>query len=138
MWVASAKIEVTLGLTVSHSVCLGIEPHDQMFVPASLFLFCLCGAPSLTRGRLCRLSVTVCSRKPVITMDLIMHFTRTINMLHGISIVMYARPLSVQAQCSTLCPIESSSRYKGSLVIRTVVFRTAVQLKPFIFPMSCG
>jgi hypothetical protein len=34
--------------------------HDQIFLLVWKLLSCLCGAPSLTRGRVCRLSVMVC------------------------------------------------------------------------------
>jgi hypothetical protein len=34
--------------------------HDQMFVTVWQLLSCLCGEPSLTRGRVCRLLVWVC------------------------------------------------------------------------------
>jgi hypothetical protein len=55
------KIKVTLRLTVSQSACLGVEPKcgtfDQIFFQSySLVLF---GAPSLTRGRVCHVSVFV-------------------------------------------------------------------------------
>jgi hypothetical protein len=58
--------QVTLQLTVSQSVCLGVEPNLGLltrdifclffclFESYSLVLF---GAPSLTRGRVCHLSV---------------------------------------------------------------------------------
>jgi hypothetical protein len=64
------KVKVTLRLTVSQSVCLGVEPNygtfDQRFFSLFLFFFCLkvtvlsfIGAPSLTRGRVCHVSVFV-------------------------------------------------------------------------------
>jgi hypothetical protein len=53
------EVEVTLRLTVSQSVCLGIEHPcgscDQILLPVGMLLSCLCGAPSLTRGRACNL-----------------------------------------------------------------------------------
>jgi hypothetical protein len=56
------RVRVTLQLTVSQSVCLGVEPNLGLltrdiiifFLSYSLALF---GAPSLTRGRVCHLSV---------------------------------------------------------------------------------
>jgi hypothetical protein len=55
------KVKVTLRLTtVSQSVCLGVEPNLRLLTRDFLFsklLSCLCGAPSLTRGRVCHLSV---------------------------------------------------------------------------------
>jgi hypothetical protein len=61
----SQRVRVTLQLTVSQSVCLGVEPNLGLltrdiylfiyfFLNYSLVLF---GAPSLTRGRVCHLSV---------------------------------------------------------------------------------
>jgi hypothetical protein len=66
-----AEVEVKLQLTVSQSVCQGIEPTLRL-VTRYYFVFvfwkllsCLCRAPSLTRGRVCYLSFTVCSNLPV-------------------------------------------------------------------------
>jgi hypothetical protein len=57
------KAKVTLRLTVSQLVCLGVKPKswtfDQNFPPPSKLLFCLFWAPSLTRGRVCHVSVFV-------------------------------------------------------------------------------
>jgi hypothetical protein len=57
-WLCS-KVKVTLRLMVSQSVSLGIEPHLGL-VTRYLLLFdsyglVSCGAPSLTRGRVCLL-----------------------------------------------------------------------------------
>jgi hypothetical protein len=56
------KVKVTLRLTVSQSVCLGVKPKsgtfDQRFFCSKL-LSCLFGAPSLTRGRVCHVSIFV-------------------------------------------------------------------------------
>jgi hypothetical protein len=41
--------------------------HDQMFVTVWRLLLCLCGAPSLTRGQVCRLSVRVCIFKSFVS-----------------------------------------------------------------------
>jgi hypothetical protein len=60
--VISVRVRVTLQLTVSQSVCLGVEPNlglmtrDFFFKVTVLSFF---GAPSLTRGRVCHLSVFV-------------------------------------------------------------------------------
>jgi hypothetical protein len=55
------KVKVTLRLTVSQSVSLGVEPHlgllTRYLVPFDSYgLVFFCGAPSLTRGRVCLLS----------------------------------------------------------------------------------
>jgi hypothetical protein len=54
------KVKVTMRLTVSQSVCLGVDPnygtfdHIFFFESYSLVIY---GAPSLTRGRVCHVSV---------------------------------------------------------------------------------
>jgi hypothetical protein len=47
------RVRVTLRLTVSQSVCLGVEPNLGLLTRDFFFL----GAPSLTRGRVCHVSV---------------------------------------------------------------------------------
>jgi hypothetical protein len=53
------KVKVTLQVTVSHSVSLGVEPHLWLMTRYLILLdgYCLvfCGALSLTRGRVCHL-----------------------------------------------------------------------------------
>jgi hypothetical protein len=46
-----AKVKVTLRLTASQSVSL----HDQIVITVWQLRSCFCGAPSLTRGRVCLL-----------------------------------------------------------------------------------
>jgi hypothetical protein len=55
------KVKVTLRLTVSQSVSLGVEPHLGLMTRYwvlfdSYGLVFFCGVPSLTRGRVCLLS----------------------------------------------------------------------------------
>jgi hypothetical protein len=61
------KVKDTLQLMVSHSVCLGIEPHLGHITRCVLLfwpvLFCPCGVTSLTRRRVCYLSTIICSSK---------------------------------------------------------------------------
>jgi hypothetical protein len=52
---------VTLQLTVSQTVSLGVEPHDHIYIYIYIFYSltvksCFCGVPSLTRGRVCLLT----------------------------------------------------------------------------------
>jgi hypothetical protein len=56
----TAKVKVTLRLTVSQSVCRGVEPNLELLTRDLFFsklLSCLLGALSLTRGRVCHVSV---------------------------------------------------------------------------------
>jgi hypothetical protein len=58
-WV-KVKVKVTLRLTVGQSVskswCRAPSGvHDQRFITVWQLRFCVCGAPSLTRGRVCLL-----------------------------------------------------------------------------------
>jgi hypothetical protein len=58
----SVRVRVTLQLTVSQSVSLGVEPNLGLLTRDFFFFFeryglVLFGAPSLTRGRVCHLSV---------------------------------------------------------------------------------
>jgi hypothetical protein len=52
------KVKVTLRLTISQSVSWCRAPsgaHDQIFIAVWQLRSCFCGAPSLTRGRVCLL-----------------------------------------------------------------------------------
>jgi hypothetical protein len=59
------KVKVTLRLTVSQSVSLGVEPHLGLMTRYLVLfnsyglVFFFCGAPSLTRGRVCLFSKTL-------------------------------------------------------------------------------
>jgi hypothetical protein len=59
------RVRVTLRLTVSQSVYLGVEPHSGLMTRYSFLIeklqSCSYGAPSLTRGWVCHLSVIVSS-----------------------------------------------------------------------------
>jgi hypothetical protein len=61
----AARVRVTLQLTVSQSVCLGVEPRKRYLFFGKL-LSCPYGAPSLTRGRVCHLSESVSSNRSVV------------------------------------------------------------------------
>jgi hypothetical protein len=54
------RIRVSLQLTVSQSVCLGVEPNLGLLTRDIFFLTslsCHLGGPSLTRGQVCHLSI---------------------------------------------------------------------------------
>jgi hypothetical protein len=61
IWGVRVRVRVTLRLTVGQSVCLGVEPCPGLMTRCLLTLWnlrsCLISAPSLTRGRVCPLSV---------------------------------------------------------------------------------
>jgi hypothetical protein len=59
----TAQSNVTTdGQSVNMSWCQAPSgSHDHLFVTVWKWLWCLCGVPSLTRGRVCRFSVRVCN-----------------------------------------------------------------------------
>jgi hypothetical protein len=79
--------------------------HDQTLFPVGQLLSCPCGAPSLTRGWVCHLSVTFSSNMSIGRISVYFHFT-----CHDV----YTRPLSVQAQHSRSCAIICILRYYSS------------------------
>jgi hypothetical protein len=93
------------------------------------------GAPSLTTGRVCRLSQSVSSNKSIVSMYNYLHFTYMFHVLLN-TYTIYTKPLSVQAQYRKLCPISGNFGYNGSLVTWTVVCLTAAKFKPLIFCSS--
>jgi hypothetical protein len=93
---------VTLRLTVSQSVRLGVEPTVGLGPDINSvwkLLSCLCGAPSLKRGRVCLLSVTVSSNYPLSSLFFCLffpHFT-----CHAFYVyTTYSRPQPAKAQYS--------------------------------------
>jgi hypothetical protein len=58
---SQSQVKVTLRLTVSQSVCLGVETRLGLMTRCFFLFESYCpvrvGVPSLTRGRVCRLSV---------------------------------------------------------------------------------
>jgi hypothetical protein len=64
----TVEVEVTLRLTVRQSVVKVSSPFWDLVLPSvRSLLSCLCGAPSLTRGRVCHSSFSVHSNLPVFT-----------------------------------------------------------------------
>jgi hypothetical protein len=96
--------------TDGQSLCLSwcrapTGAHDQMFLLVWKLLPCPCGAPSLTRDRVCHLSVIVDSNSPC-------HYVQYLQVwnYYVILCTIYTRPLSGQARYSKLCPISGSIR----------------------------
>jgi hypothetical protein len=73
------RVRVTLRLTVSQSVCLGVEPRTGLMIRCLLlfdsYRLVIWRAPSLTRGRVCRLSESVSSITLVVIRYIYLHFT---------------------------------------------------------------
>jgi hypothetical protein len=69
-----STVRVTLRLTVSQSVCFGFEPRLGLMTGYSFLIeklqSCPYGAPSLTRGRVCHLSVIAGSISPLSSVQL--------------------------------------------------------------------
>jgi hypothetical protein len=91
-----------------------------------------CRAPTLTRGRVCRLSESVSSISQLSISTIIYIFTSYQIFVY----TLHTRPLSVQAQYSRLCPISSNSCYNGSIITWTVVCLIAAKFNPLIFSVS--
>jgi hypothetical protein len=102
--------------TDGQSVCLSwcrapAGAHDQIFLLVWKLLSCPCGAPSLTRGRVCHLSITVGSISPSQYVQIFTNLQFLTNCMYNIY-----KACIIQAEYSKLCPISSSFRYNGCLV----------------------
>jgi hypothetical protein len=116
-------------MKVSRSVCLGVEPHlgpmTRCVLTVWQLLSCPVRAPSLRRGRVCVFqSYSVMFFN--MYMDYIQFCMSDIVLVH----TLYARPLSVQARYSRLCPINFSLSFHGNLDTWRVVEGTAAKFKP--------
>jgi hypothetical protein len=64
------SLSLILRPTISRPVCLGINnpngAYDQIFITVRQLWVCWCGAPSLTRGRVCRLQLLLALASAVI------------------------------------------------------------------------
>jgi hypothetical protein len=132
--------QVRLQLTVSQSVCLGVEPHlglmtRYLFIYFFLWKLQSCqfwGALSDERSGLSFVSQSLeVGHLSVYT------YNQNIYNLSNTWYAIFTKPLSVQAQYSRLCPISSSFCYNGSLVTWTVVCRSQVKVVKVIFQLTC-
>jgi hypothetical protein len=86
----SVRVRVTLRLTVSQSVCLGVEPRPGLmtryWLLSDRYCLILGRAPSLTRGRVCHLSESVSSIMSIVIMYSYIHFMFYVILqyLHGL------------------------------------------------------
>jgi hypothetical protein len=130
-----SSVRVTLQLTVSQSVGLGVEPCLGLM---NRYLFLLESCCPVYMGRpLWREDGSVICQGQSVIMSLVsiyILFTK-LHLLTNICTIC-TRPLSVQSRYSRLCTPFSNYRYYGSLVTWTVVSLTAAKFEPLIFPMS--
>jgi hypothetical protein len=92
-----------------------------------ILLSCLCWTPSLTRGRVCLLSVTVSNNCPPSSFIFCLLLSLFFSFL-------FTRQ-SAQAQYSRWCSIICSLHYNSNLNTWTVVLLTTIKFKPFKFSM---
>jgi hypothetical protein len=109
-YLSQVKVKVMLQLMVSMSWC---QVHsgtcDQILFSVWKLMCCLCGAFSLTRGRVCLLSVTVISVQPIVK-DLI-QFT------------LYIYRSNWMSKSNILCERMFVAGYKAALYEYITIFR---------------
>jgi hypothetical protein len=142
---ASIRVRVTLRLTVNQSVRLGVEPHLGLMTKYYLLFdsYCLVlgRAPSLTRGRVCRLSESVSSITSIVIMYnfYILHVSRVLEYIWNIykasvspgsvqQIMPYFWKLSLQQQ---------SSHLNGRMLGRRQVLASCIFCDGFRFVQWC-
>jgi hypothetical protein len=121
------RVRVTLRLTASQSVCLGVE---NLCYCLTVTVLSLGGRPLWREDG----SVVCESQSAVLRQLSLCTVIYILYVLHDNTI--YTWPLSVRVQYSRLCPISGSFRYNGSLVTWTVVCLTAAKFKPLVFSVT--
>jgi hypothetical protein len=112
------EVEVMLELTVGRSVGRSVSQYvkvssplwdlwpDITFCPMVVFwkfLSCLCGAPSLTRGRVYYLSFSACSNLSVCTSSIYVTCVLQFSNLYTIYTKLNSVPSQHSRLCSTTC-----------------------------------
>jgi hypothetical protein len=133
---SQVKVKITLRLTVCQSVRLGVESRLGLMT-RRFFLIESYSSVHVWCPLWREVGSVICQSKSVVLVNCQYVQLLQVYRYYLILYTIYTSPLSVQAQYSRLCPISSSIRYNGSLVIWTVVCLTTanpwrISMAPYI------
>jgi hypothetical protein len=133
--------------TVSRPVCLGVKhpsgAQDKIFVTVTQLRVCSCGAPNLTRGRVCRLQLLLALASAVIftavkiSSTYLQFLVDTYNLQFTCNFSMYVRTIYTRLGIAAHCCNSCSSCCNGCLVTWMVVHLTADKFKSHLFFRGC-
>jgi hypothetical protein len=131
---AKVKVRITLQLTINQSVCLGVKPTLGLvtrYYYLSQGCCLVCVAPSLTRGQVCHLSVSVFSNLSVCTFSIYISCVWHSPVMYIQYKLGLFQSQHITADYALL--ITSISRYHSSLDTWTVIHMTAKNLNLLYF-----